>query len=67
MCIRDRGGTGAKNASSACANIGAVKKSGDTMTGNLSIQSGLYPSLYLLPTYDNTTNRTVFELSLIHI
>ena len=56
-----QGGTGAKNASSACANIGAVKKSGDTMTGNLSIQSSLYPSLYLLPTYDNTKNRIVFE------
>ena len=56
-----QGGTGASNAASACGNIGAVKKSGDTMTGNLSIQSGLYPSLYLLPTYDNTTNRTVFE------
>ena len=31
------------------------------MTGNLSIQSSLYPSLYLLPTYDNTKNRIVFE------
>ena len=30
-----QGGTGASNAASACANIGAVKKSGDTMTGNL--------------------------------
>ena len=39
-----QGGTGAGNAASACANIGAVKKSGDTMTGNLSIQSSLYPS-----------------------
>ena len=38
-----QGGTGAKNASSACANIGAVKKSGDTMTGNLSIQSSPVP------------------------
>ena len=56
-----QGGTGAKNASSACANIGAVKKSGDTMTGNLYIQSSLYPSLYLQPTYNGTTNRTVFE------
>ena len=56
-----QGGTGAKNASSACANIGAVKKSGDTMSGNLYIQSSLYPSLYLQPTYNGTTNRTVFE------
>src|SRR5699024_8578359 len=56
-----QGGTGAKNASSACANIGAVKKSGDTMTGNLYIQSSLYPSLYLQPTYNGTAFRTVFE------
>ena len=55
------GGTGASAGSSACSNIGAVKKSGDTMTGNLSIQTSLYPSLYLLPTYNGTTNRTVFE------
>ena len=53
-----QGGTGANNAASACGNIGAVKKSGDTMTGNLYIQSMLYPSLYLQPTYN---------LSLIHI
>ena len=32
-----QGGTGASNAASACGNIGAVKKSGDTMTGNLYI------------------------------
>ena len=38
-----------------------MKKSGDTMTGNLSISGYLYPSLYLLPTYNSTTNRTVFE------
>ena len=30
------GGTGAANAEGACANIGAVKKSGDTMTGALA-------------------------------
>ena len=29
------GGTGATNAATACNNIGAVKKSGDTMTGDL--------------------------------
>lgn len=56
-----QGGTGASNASSACGNIGAVRKSGDTMTGNLYIQSSLYPSLYLQPTYNGTSNRTVFE------
>ena len=31
------------------------------MTGNLAISGYLYPSLYLLPTYNSTTNRTVFE------
>lgn len=56
-----QGGTGASSAASACANLGAVKKAGDTMTGNLSIQGSLYPSLYLLPTHNGTTNRTVFE------
>ena len=31
------------------------------MTGNLNISGYLYPSVLLLPTYNNTTNRTVFE------
>lgn len=57
----DQGGTGATAGAAACGNIGAVKKSGDTMTGNLNISGYLYPSVYLLPTYNNTTNRTVFE------
>ena len=57
----DQGGTGAETASAACTKLGAVKKSGDTMTGNLAISGYLYPSLYLLPTYNSTTNRTVFE------
>lgn len=35
----EQGGTGANNASSACTNLGAVKKSGDTMTGILYAQS----------------------------
>ena len=55
------GGTGATTAAGAIANLGGVKKAGDTMTGNLSIQTSLYPSVYLLPTYNDTTNRTVFE------
>lgn len=55
------GGTGATSAANAIATLGGVKKSGDTMTGNLSISGYLYPSLYLLPTYNSTTNRTVFE------
>ena len=42
-----------------------MKKNGDTMTGNLAISGYLYPSLYLLPTYNSTTNRTVFEGSYV--
>ena len=34
-----QGGTGATTPDGACANIGAVKKSGDTMTGPLTAQS----------------------------
>lgn len=56
-----QGGTGSNSAAGACNSLGAVKKSGDTMTGNLSISSYLYPSVYLLPTYNGTTNRVVFE------
>lgn len=56
-----QGGTGASTAAGALSALGGVKKSGDTMTGNLSIQSYLYPSMYLLPYYNSTTNRTVFE------
>lgn len=56
-----QGGTGASTAAGALSALGGVKKSGDTMTGNLSIQGYLYPSMYLLPYYNNTTNRTVFE------
>ena len=46
------GGTNAKTAEEACSNLGAVKKSGDTMTGNLvntstiTIQRDNYPTLY---------------------
>lgn len=55
------GGTGATSAADAIANLGGVKKTGDTMTGNLNISGYLYPSMLLLPTYNDTTNRTVFE------
>ena len=61
----NQGGTGAETASAACTKLGAVKKTGDTMTGNLTISGYLYPSLYLLPTYNSTTNRTVFEGSYV--
>ena len=60
-----RGGTGATTASGACTKMGAVKKAGDTMTGNLSIQTQLYPSMNLIPTNNGTTNRTVFEGSYV--
>lgn len=59
------GGTGATTPALARYYLGALSKSGDTMTGNLNIQSALYPSVYLVPTYNNTTNRTVFEGSYI--
>ena len=55
------GGTGAATAAVARTALGAVNKAGDTMTGNLPIQGYLYPSVYILPTYNSTTNRTVFE------
>ena len=55
------GSTGATSAESALAALGGVKKAGDTMTGNLNISGYLYPSMLLLPTYNDTTNRTVFE------
>ena len=55
------GGTGATTAIGACNAIGAVKKAGDAMTGNLTIFGQLYPSLLLQPYYNDTTNRTVFE------
>ena len=61
----ESGGTGASTAAGAIAALGGVKKSGDTMTGNLSIQGYLYPSMYLLPYYNDTTNRTVFEGSYV--
>lgn len=57
----ENGGTGGTTAALARYYLGAVSKTGDTMTGNLSIQSYLYPSLYLVPYYNNTTHRTVFE------
>ena len=35
------------------------------MSGNLNISTSLYPSICLLPSYNNTTNRTIFEGSYI--
>ena len=59
------GGTGATTAIAACNAIGAVKKAGDAMTGNLTIFGQLYPSLLLQPYHNDTTNRTVFEGSYV--
>lgn len=41
------GGTEAKTASDACSNLGAVKKSGDIMTGNLTIGEKVNPMIIL--------------------
>ncbi len=41
-----QGGTGADNAASARTNLGAVSKSGDTMTGDLSVQKNGEASIY---------------------
>ena len=60
-----QGGTGGTTAAQARANLGAVDKSGDTMTGNLVIEGNLYPSVYLKPKSNNTTNMTVIEGSYV--
>ena len=60
-----RGGTGATTAANARSQLGVVSKSGDTMTGNLTIQGTLYPSMVLQPTNSGQTNRTVFEGSYV--
>ena len=59
------GGTGGSTAATARSKLGAVNKAGDTMTGDLIIQTALYPSLILKPTQNSTTNRTVFEGSYV--
>lgn len=64
LSIED-GGTGASDAAWARFALGCVASDGDTMTGDLTIQTYLYPSLILKPTYNSTTNRTVFEGSYV--
>lgn len=64
LSIED-GGTGASDAAWARFALGCVASDGDTMTGDLTIQGSLYPSLILKPTYNSTTNRTVFEGSYV--
>ena len=56
-----QGGTGGSTPASACVNIGAVRKAGDTMTGNLTVKTSLYPSLLLTPSYNGTVNRSIVE------
>lgn len=41
------GGTGATTAEAALSALGAVSKTGDTMSGNLTIQNGSWPALRL--------------------
>ena len=50
----ENGGTGATNATDACSMLGAVKRNGDTMIGNLNIQGYTTPSLKLRPTYGSS-------------
>lgn len=54
------GGTGANSESGACSNLGAVKKSGDTMTGNLTISTSGNP--YLCVNDPSTGESGYFQL-----
>ncbi len=47
------GGTGATTAAAACTNLGAVKKSGDTMTGNLTIENATAGARTTIYQYSN--------------
>ena len=55
------GGTGSSSVEEARSRLGAVYKEGDTMNGDLGIRGNMYPSLLLLPEYNNTTSRGVVE------
>lgn len=55
------GGTGAITPEGACAAIGALPLIGGSLTGNLTIQGALYPSLVLQPTNEGQSNRAVIE------
>ena len=50
----DKGGTGATTASDALTNLGAVNKTGDTMTGSLTIENSISSSLKLDDTSSNS-------------
>lgn len=54
------GGTGANSASGACSNLGAVKTSGDTMTGNLNISTS--GNAYLCVNDPSTGESGYFQL-----
>lgn len=60
-----QGGTGASTAATARSKIGAFATTGGTITGNMTVSTSLYPSIYLKPTYNSTTNMTVFEGSYV--
>ena len=55
------GGTGAGTAAKAIANLGGVKKTGDTMTGNLTIQGTSTPAVVLHQNPSSSTNITKVE------
>lgn len=56
----NKGGTGATTASDALTNLGAVKKTGDTMTGSLTIENSISSSLKLDDTSSNSRG-DIFE------
>lgn len=56
----DKGGTGATTAADALTNLGAVKKTGDTMTGSLTIENSISSSLKLDDTSSNSRG-DIFE------
>ena len=65
-----QGGTNATDAPTACANLGAVKKSGDTMTGSLNIQTAYAINIgtaavstwnRISYSNDGTNNRLIFH------
>lgn len=53
------GGTGATTATDACENIGAIKKSGDTMTGALNISGASYPAMNFVDSDNGKTMASI--------
>lgn len=63
------GGTGATSAAAALTALGAVAKAGDTMSGALSVNPGIYivsdgnPTLHFKPITGTKDNATIYGLS----